>query len=185
MCIRDRDTFTWGIIDATKDGKAIADIPVTKCTKTDTAEASGLPDQYLQFMEKLIGEWTVELTVGGERVTGTCEFAWAPERHCVEYRGVGPQGILSCSGLGGWDPAKQQAVFTEYWNGGRKNTLRYTAVSPTVFEGDMAGTDPDGTPTSGKIRVEFTAPDQSVFTATEVMKGNQQQPDEKTVFHRK
>ena len=118
-------------------------------------------------------------------VTAECEFAWAPEGHCVEYRGVGPAGVPSCSGLGGWDPAKKQAVFTEYWNGGGKNTLRYTAVSPNVFEGEMAGTDPDGQATGGQIRVEFTGPDECVFTATKLMKGGESQPDQKTVFRRK
>ena len=185
MKVTGKNTFTWAITDATKDGQAIADIPVTHCMKTDNAEASGLPAEYVKLMEKLIGEWTVELTVGGESVAAECEFVWAPEGHCVEYHGVGSTGIPSCSGLGGWDPAKKQAVFTEYWNGGRKNVLHYSVVSPNVLEGTMAGTTSDGKATAGQIRVEFTGPNECVFTATKVVEGDKVQPDQKTVFRRK
>lgn len=179
------DGFTWQITEATKDGEAIADTPVSRCTKTDTAQASGLPEDYLRFMEKLIGEWTLELTVDGDSMAADCEFVWAPEGHCVEYHGVGATGTPSCSGLGGWDPAKRQAVFTEYWNGGRKNVLHYSAVSPNVLEGTMAGTTADGKATSGKIRAVFTGPNECVFTATQVVEGDKVQPDQKTVFRRK
>lgn len=182
-----KDTFTWGITDATKDGKAIADIPVTQCTKTDTAQASGLPESRLEFLEGLVGEWAMEGTSEGDKVTAEIEIQWAAHRHCLEYRGTWnmPDRQASFSGLAGWNPAKKEVVFTEYWSGGGYSTLRYPAGTPHVLEGKMAGVDDEGLATGGQIRLAINGPDEFVFTAKKAFRGDQAQPDSKLVFRRR
>jgi hypothetical protein len=179
------DTSVWKVVDATKDGEKIADIPAVKFQKLAAVEVRNLPREYLKLQRVLNGEWTAAGTAEGEKYTA--EYRWMPKEHGITYHGVrrGEDSVLSCNGILGWDAAKKQIVFTEYWSVGGFNVLRFGVTPSGVWEGTMAGVNDDGQPTGGQVRLEFKDRNEFTFSATKVFSGEHAELDQQYVFRRR
>jgi hypothetical protein len=180
-----KDSSVWKVVDATKNGEKIADIPTVEFKKV--ALASNIPEEHRKEMDNLVGDWEMEGEVGDAPVTAEYSYRWARQGHCLEYDAVWGEGEMKarCNGLRGWDAVKREMVLTEYWNVGAVNTLRIKPTSPTVWEGTTVGSDPEGRALSGQVRITMKGPDEFVFEATKMVAGDQALPDMQLRFCRR
>ena len=79
--------------------------------------AQEMPGHVKKAIGRLVGQWSCETTVDGEKVTWDLECRWSPDESSVIYSWSGTDIVTgkpnSGSGILGWDAVKQLVVELE------------------------------------------------------------------------
>jgi hypothetical protein len=124
-----------------------------------------VPKEALQEMAFLVGEWEVEGTFEGEKISGTYSAQWAAGKHCLQLTTQWEGALNShAAGIGGWAADKKQYV--EYWydTDGNSQSYRYSLnKKKSAWSGRWTETDSEGKKASGKITLNKK---ENVFVCT-------------------
>ncbi len=141
------------------------------------------PTEITSFMNLLIGNWSVEGTIGDTAVKGRSRMELSPDGHCllgtvsIDVSGE----LFHVNMVSGWDSSTGWLTEQGIGSDGMVYTLPWQKVSETVSEGSMEGT-VDGTKVTAKNRIEKKPSGEVVFTSTQRTAGSEAQPDLKLVF---
>ena len=103
-------------------------------------------EPHMQWWEYLKGEWTYE--VEDEKGTATWRIAAKGNALVGRFKGEnGSTGVELC----GWQSDTKTEVVNGYGSRGNYWSMLLTKHTAQVFEGENAGTSPDGTKYKGKI----------------------------------
>lgn len=127
--------------------------------------APNIPEEAIELIESLVGNWVYEGTDGPDPVSGAISYEWAPGRHSVIEKGtyqLRGETSRGCS-VFGWDHSRKQLVIRQYWTGGWSHTYAIGFKSQSLWEGEGRTSDDTGREMTAKVSWRFPAPGQFVW----------------------
>lgn len=129
---------------------------LTTSAMASAQEKVEVPQEALQWMASLVGEWEAEGTVNGQETKGLHSARWAPGEHCIQFTQHWTGAINGHSaGIGGWAPDQKRYVEHWYVSNGSCRTHWYSlSKEKDVRVGGLTQIDKEGKPSSAKITLE-------------------------------
>ena len=135
-----------------------------------------IPAEVLESWSALIGDWTVEGTIGSQSVTGSARFEWAEGRHCYFGKQTweidGDGRTIHLTQIAGWNPNKRETIEQGFSSIGGAATVRYKAPAKEreAIEGTVEGVSGADIRWSGTIKIERKGADE--FGLTSIIDGD-------------
>ena len=154
-------------------GFVIAVLAISAACLPQTAlaqEASGIPDEIVKELDRLVGTWKAEGKIGDKQQSGEFTLRWArtedKKKICLSGRflfvvaGEETRGVT----LIGWNAAKQCIEDRGFDASGGNGVLYWKIDSPTLWKGESIDV-ADGKTVTGKVFLVRKSPSEFVFEA--------------------
>lgn len=142
-------------------------------------QQTGVPPEVQKEIEYYVGNWKVEGTADDSAIKGKASYKLSRGKHCIlgDWSAMVGETPVNYAFVTGWDSTTEW--YTEQGidsTVGEVYTIRYKRKSPTVTEGEYAGT-LAGKVCTAKVRIERQGPDEFTVRVTEGKAGNDRRPD--------
>ena len=106
-----------------------------------------IPKEALAELDYFVGTWNVtEASDQGKTIKATWKFEWVPGKPCIRctQNWSDPAGTDVGAGIFGYNVARQQMVYVQFYASGSHAVMRYTECSGPIWKGRIMGVDDSG-----------------------------------------
>lgn len=121
---------------------AVAVILALAVSSASAQEPIPMPDSLQLELDRLMGEWDIEMTIGDQKFQGTYKVAWAPEQTCAIFdmhlKELPIIGDLTMTGVIGWDATENRLKTVQFNSLGDTSTILWS-LDRDEWDGQQSG----------------------------------------------
>ena len=136
---------------------------VGQVEQIETTKEIHVPDDVVKALDYFVGTW--EVKVVGTTATCTTHNQWADGRPCLHGRLVwkDANGVDIGASMWGYDPARKQIVYVQFYASGANHILKWDYRSGNVWKGTFRGTSADAEEETANVELEKADDDRFVL----------------------